>query len=134
VAEENSKNSKQLCGAAREGKDPDKRLEIVLELNQFLKRQEQRVRRDFRERWLSRVRRRLDVKHGSVCAKASARADNRREATVRGKSRIQPTSLRFVLGTALGVGVVSFLASELMHSILVPDLGRNRCRPSSSAA
>jgi hypothetical protein len=46
----------------------------------------------------------------------------------RGKSRIEPTSLRFVLGTALGVGVVSFLASELMHYILVPDLGRHRER------
>src|ERR1700683_2134839 len=46
----------------------------------------------------------------------------------RGKSRIEPTSPRFVLGTALGVGVVSFLASELMHYILVPDLGRHRER------
>lgn len=45
-----------------------------------------------------------------------------------GKSRMEPTSLRFVLGAALGVGVVSFLASELMHYILVPDLGRNRER------
>ena len=49
MAEEKSKNWKQLCGAAREAKDPDKLLEIVLELNQFLKRQEQRVHRDFHE-------------------------------------------------------------------------------------
>jgi signal transduction histidine kinase len=33
-----------------------------------------------------------------------------------------------VLGIALGVGVVSFLATELMHRSLVPDLGRNRER------
>lgn len=45
-----------------------------------------------------------------------------------GNSAIEPTSLRFVLGAALGVGIVSFLASELMHYMLVPDLGRNRER------
>ncbi|MGA7908933.1 MAG: hypothetical protein WCA16_16100 [Candidatus Sulfotelmatobacter sp.] len=39
------------------------------------------------------------------------------------RSRMEPTSLRFVLGAALGVGVVSFLATELMHYLLVPDLG-----------
>ncbi len=39
-----------------------------------------------------------------------------------------PTSWRFVLGAALGVGLVSFLATELMHYWLVPDLGRNRER------
>ena len=33
-----------------------------------------------------------------------------------------------VLGIALGVGIVSFLATELMHRWLVPDLGRNRER------
>jgi hypothetical protein len=33
-----------------------------------------------------------------------------------------------LLGTALGVGVVSFLATELMHRWLVPDLGRNHER------
>ncbi|MGA8301514.1 MAG: hypothetical protein WB817_18680 [Terriglobales bacterium] len=35
---------------------------------------------------------------------------------------------RFVLGAALGVGLVSFLTTELMHYWLVPDLGRNRER------
>lgn len=49
MAEENCKNWKQLGGAARERKDPDKLLEIVLELNQFLKRQEHQVPRDFHE-------------------------------------------------------------------------------------
>lgn len=37
-------------------------------------------------------------------------------------------SWRFVVGAALGVGIVSFLASELMHYWLVRDLGRNRER------
>jgi len=40
-------------------------------------------------------------------------------------SGIEPSSLRFVLGAALGVGAVSFLATELMHYLLVPDLGRS---------
>jgi signal transduction histidine kinase len=38
------------------------------------------------------------------------------------------TSLTRVLAIAIGVGVVSFLATELMHHWLVPDLGRNRDR------
>ena len=38
------------------------------------------------------------------------------------------TSRRFVLGTALAVGVLSFLATELMHYLLVPDLGRHQER------
>jgi signal transduction histidine kinase len=33
-----------------------------------------------------------------------------------------------MLGAALGVGVVSFLATELMHYLLVPDIGRYRER------
>ncbi len=37
-------------------------------------------------------------------------------------------SLTRVLAIAIGVGVVSFLATELMHHWLVPDLGRNRER------
>jgi len=38
------------------------------------------------------------------------------------------SSLTRVLATAIGVGAVSFLATELMHRWLVPDLGRNRER------
>lgn len=38
------------------------------------------------------------------------------------------SSLTRVLAIAIGVGVVSFLATELMHRWLVPDLGRNRER------
>jgi len=46
----------------------------------------------------------------------------------RGKSRIEPNSRRFVLGVALGVGLVSFLATEFLHYWLVPDLGRHQER------
>lgn len=40
----------------------------------------------------------------------------------------EPTSRRFVLVAAVGVGLVSFLATELMHYLLVPDLGRHHER------
>jgi len=40
----------------------------------------------------------------------------------------EPTSRRFVLVAAVGVGLVSFLATELMHFLLVPDLGRHHER------
>lgn len=46
----------------------------------------------------------------------------------RGWLRIETTSWQFVLGAAVGVGLVSFLATELMHYWLVPDLGRNHER------
>jgi hypothetical protein len=36
---------------------------------------------------------------------------------------MEPNSWRFILFAALGVGVASFLATELMHSLLVPDIG-----------
>jgi signal transduction histidine kinase len=42
--------------------------------------------------------------------------------------RTEQTSRRFVLGAALGVGIVSFLATELMRYLLVPDIGRARER------
>ncbi|MFZ0805719.1 MAG: hypothetical protein WAN03_06035 [Candidatus Sulfotelmatobacter sp.] len=38
------------------------------------------------------------------------------------------SSWKHVLGIAIGVGAVSFIATELMHRWLVPDLGRNRER------
>ena len=40
----------------------------------------------------------------------------------------EPTSRRFVVVAAVGVGLVSFLATELMHYLLVPDLGRHHER------
>ena len=46
----------------------------------------------------------------------------------RGRLRIEPGSRRFVLGAALGVGVASFLTTELMHYLLVPDIGRRQER------
>lgn len=39
-----------------------------------------------------------------------------------------PTSKRFLPVAAVGVGLVSFLATELMHYLLVPDLGRHHER------
>jgi hypothetical protein len=41
---------------------------------------------------------------------------------------VVPISRRFILGAAVGVGVASFLATELMHYLLVPDLGRHQER------
>jgi hypothetical protein len=38
------------------------------------------------------------------------------------------TSRRFVAEAAVGVGIVSFLATELMHYLLVPDIGRSHER------
>ncbi len=46
----------------------------------------------------------------------------------RERSRMEPNSGRFVLGVALAVGLVSFLATELLHYWLVPDLGRHQER------
>lgn len=45
-----------------------------------------------------------------------------------GKSRMDLTSRGLVVGVALAVGVVSFVATELMHYLLVSDLGRSRER------
>lgn len=42
------KRWRELCPAGREAKDPNELLELVLELNQSLKHEEQ-VRHDFRE-------------------------------------------------------------------------------------
>ncbi|MGA9528930.1 MAG: hypothetical protein WBS24_12520 [Terriglobales bacterium] len=42
--------------------------------------------------------------------------------------QLESSSWRYVLAAAIGVGAVSFLATELMHYWLVPDLGRRRER------
>jgi len=42
--------------------------------------------------------------------------------------RALATSRGFVVGAAIAVGIVSFLATELMHYLLVPDIGRSRER------
>ncbi len=47
MAEDSGKSWKELCSDAVEAKDPGKLLEIIHELNQVLKRQEQ-VRRNVR--------------------------------------------------------------------------------------
>ncbi|MGA7292548.1 MAG: hypothetical protein WBW53_02975 [Terriglobales bacterium] len=46
-------------------------------------------------------------------------------SATRTKAWLEPTSRRFVAAVAVGVGLVSFLATELMHYLLVPDIGRN---------
>ena len=48
MAEGGRKNWRELCKAALGAKDPDELLKIVQELNRALKQEEQ-VRRDFRE-------------------------------------------------------------------------------------
>lgn len=58
----------------------------------------------------------------TVFSNARKPRSNSREA------RIETISWRFILGTALGVGLVSFVTTELMHYWLVPDLGRNHER------
>jgi hypothetical protein len=61
---------------------------------------------------------------------ASARSVASASTSAAGRTTVQrilgvlPTSRRFILAAALGVGVVSFLATELMHYLLVPDIGR----------
>ena len=50
---------------------------------------------------------------------SGSRGSNRRSSA---RSPDNP-SRRFIVGAAVGVGLVSFLASELMHYWLVPDLG-----------
>ncbi|MGB0009739.1 MAG: hypothetical protein WBP97_21770, partial [Candidatus Sulfotelmatobacter sp.] len=44
-------------------------------------------------------------------------------SAIRKSLRVEPNSRHFVLFAALGVGVVAFLATELMHFLLVPDIG-----------
>ena len=61
MAEGVRKNWRDLCNAALGARDPDELLNILQELNQALKREEQ-VRRDFREA------RRVNKPSGSVRA------------------------------------------------------------------
>lgn len=46
----------------------------------------------------------------------------------RARISMDMTSRQFVVGVAMGVWLVSFLATELMHYWLVPDLGRHQER------
>jgi hypothetical protein len=47
---------------------------------------------------------------------------------VRSASPPDPLSWRFVLAAGVGVGLVCFLATELLRFLLVPDIGRGRER------
>jgi hypothetical protein len=44
-------------------------------------------------------------------------------AGVRRTLWMEPNSRRFIVAAAVGVGIVSFVATELMHYLLVPDIG-----------
>jgi hypothetical protein len=44
-------------------------------------------------------------------------------SAVRKTLRMEPNSRHFIAAAALGVGIVSFLATELMHYLLVRDIG-----------
>lgn len=50
---------------------------------------------------------------------------NRRRPISQPAGRTQPTSWQFVVFAAVAIGAVSFLVTELMHYILVPDIGRS---------
>jgi signal transduction histidine kinase len=69
-----------------------------------------------------------------LAASSGAGAITSRSTTLRGmlarrrRAWADSTSRRFVAVTALGVGLISFLATELMHYLLVPDLGRHHER------
>lgn len=43
----------------------------------------------------------------------------------RAKSWAEPTSRVLVIGVGIGMGIVAFAVTELMHYMLVPDLGRS---------
>ncbi len=45
-----------------------------------------------------------------------------------GRASARTMSERFVLGVALAVGLVSFVATEFLHYLLVPDIGRDKER------
>jgi len=77
------------------------------------------------------------MSQGDGVSKVSTPSGSREQATISFK-RIQPTpsepaagassqpsSWQFVMFAALAVGIVSFLVTELMHTILVPDIGRS---------
>jgi hypothetical protein len=59
---------------------------------------------------------------------SSIAASNSEEEIQMASREISLSSRTRVFGIAVVVGVVSFLATELMHRWLVPDLGRNRER------
>jgi signal transduction histidine kinase len=67
----------------------------------------------------------LETKNPDEYKTAPPWTGRRELPNVQGRSRLEPTTRRFMLVVAVGVGVVSFLATELMHYLLVPDLGRN---------
>jgi hypothetical protein len=77
------------------------------------------------------------MSQGNGASKVSTPSASREQATISLKrmhpipsepaagASSQPSSWQFVMFAALAVGIVSFLVTELMHSILVPDIGRS---------
>ncbi len=57
-----------------------------------------------------------------------AKAPDSLQMVTGGRSRIEPTSWWFIAGAAVGMGVIAFVATEFMHYILVPDIGRSNER------
>jgi hypothetical protein len=62
--------------------------------------------------------------NASVRSVTSDSTRGARRMAVQRMLRIWPSSRRFILVAALGTGIVSFVATELMHYLLVPDIGR----------
>jgi hypothetical protein len=123
MLEQHDKN-RQLCSAAPEVKYPDALLEIVQKLNSVPKREGQFDRDPQKP---------ASAKFPRGGAVLDTDAPQRRVtprwirvpelSAFRRALRIEPNSRRFILLAALGVGIVSFLATELMHYLLVPDIG-----------
>ncbi len=65
------------------------------------------------------------IGRGERANPSAARANASREKP---SVRTQPSSWQFVMVAAVAVGAVSLFATELMHYILVPDIGPSRER------
>jgi hypothetical protein len=124
MLEQHDKNWRQLYSAVPEARYSDELLEIVQELNSVPKHEEQ-VDRD--------PQKPASAKFPRAGATLNTDAPESRVtprwiripklSAFRRTLRIEPDSRRFILLAALGVGIVSFLATELMHYLLVPDIG-----------
>jgi hypothetical protein len=131
MLEQDDKNWRQLCSAAPEAKYPDELLEIVQKLNSVPEREE-RFDRDPQKNRIDKISKaKAKAKGGGAMLHTDAPERRVTPRWIRGPEltavrrtlRIEPNSRRFILFAALGVGIVSFLATELMHYLLVPDIG-----------
>ena len=68
----------------------------------------------------------VSTQFGSAEPRKTSLNEARATSSQQGASvKTLPSSWQFVVFAAAGVGAVSFLATELMHYILVPDIGRS---------